>query len=161
MTCLARSIKTFLGDMITNEPKAAPQMITNSERCSSASGWPPPMTNPPMTEPSTINAPTITIMSQGLSVVKGLGVLLFQERLDGQDGLGMNLADARFGHAERGGDFAQAQILKIIKGEHLALHLGQLLQPLLNQAGHLAPGRSLPGLGLRIVRDKIIASAGV
>ena len=48
----------------------------------------------------------------------------FHECLEGQDGLGMNLADAGFGQAEGFGDFAQAQVLVIVEGEDFLLGAG-------------------------------------
>ena len=45
----------------------------------------------------------------------------------------MNLADARLGQAEHLRDFAQVQILAVIKRQHLALDFRQLFQPLEHQ----------------------------
>src|SRR5580704_9100277 len=123
--------------MSTNAPKAAPAMITNSDKCINARGCPPAIMKPPITEPKTMSAPTMAIMGQLQRVVKSFRVLFQQEGLDGENRLRMNLADARLGHTERLGDLAQAEVFKIIKREDFALHLGQLLQARFNHAGQL------------------------
>ncbi len=73
----------------------------------------------------------------------------------------MNLADARFRHAEGLGDFPQPQVFKIIKRQHLALHFGKLLEALLDQAGHLALGGGVAGVDLRVIGDEVVAAGAV
>jgi len=94
-----------------------------------------------------ITAPRITIMSQPAKDGRGFsGSCFLRSDFDGQNGLGMDLTDAGFSDAKGLGNFAQPQVLKIIKREHLALHVRQVLQAGLDQAGHLAHGGPLPGL---------------
>ena len=73
-----------------------------------------------------------------------------------QDGLGVNLADARFGQPERLGDFAQPQIFKIIKRQHFALHLGQPLQTVGDELRHLTPGHAVERVFLAWVGDGFV-----
>jgi len=54
----------------------------------------------------------------------------------------VNLADARFGHAKNFGDFAQAQIFKIIKRENFALHFGKLFEALGNHGLRVLPSEA-------------------
>src|SRR5262245_39905357 len=56
------------------------------------------------------------------------GVVLLKVAAQGEHGRRMNLTDARLGDAEHFGNFVQAEILKIIEREHLALHFGKMLQ---------------------------------
>src|ERR1035438_7494977 len=108
-------------------------MMISSDKCSSASVLPPAMTKPPTTDPMTMSAPRMTIMRGLQRVVENFRVFLLQQRLDGQDRLRMNLADARFRHPERLRYLPQPHVLKIIKRQHLALHLRQIPQPSLDQ----------------------------
>ena len=60
------SIKTFLGDMITSAPKAAPPMTMNSAGWINAKIFPPAMAKPPSTEAVTMMAPIMTIIAASL-----------------------------------------------------------------------------------------------
>src|SRR4051812_18505513 len=120
------STKTFFGDMMMSAPPAAPQITMNSEACMRERGWPPAMTNPPRTEARTMIAPMMMIIGEKSGY---FFAVFLQVIADGNDGLRMDLADARFRNAEGLRDFAQTHIFKIVKREHLALHLGKLLEP--------------------------------
>ena len=62
--------------------------------------------------------------------LRDLAAIFLEEIPNGQNGLGVNLADARFGDAEGLGDFAKTHIFEIIKGENFALHFRKLLNAL-------------------------------
>src|SRR5882672_9882481 len=102
--------------------------------------------NPPMTDAMTMMAPMMTIMILEGGALGGDGVVFGQERFDREDGRCVNLADARFGHPEDLGDFAQAQILKIIKSQDLALHFGQGLKAFGDDASQFAPFGGAAGI---------------
>src|SRR5262249_18258575 len=121
---LIRSSRTFFGDMITSAPKAAPPMTTNSERWSKAPMWPPAMMKPPRTEPNTIKTPTMIIMRKSPLTCQGNRFTRLHIGFDGQNGLGMNLANARLAQATHRGDLPQAQIFKVIQGDDLAVQVG-------------------------------------
>src|ERR1700761_7797370 len=112
--------------------------MINSERWSRARVLPPAMVKPPTTEPITISVPTMTIMRVSRRMVEAGRIFLQQQSFDGQNGLRMNLANARFRHPESLGDFPQAHVFKIVKGKNLALHGGQAADAILDQSGHLA-----------------------
>src|SRR4030095_920049 len=79
-----------------------------------------------------------------------------------EDGLCVNLADAGFGEIEGFRNLAQAHVFKIIKGEPLSLHIGQLLKPLRHEPCQFTPKSSvqwilLPQVGKALVlRERII-----
>lgn len=52
---------TFIGDITIKAPKAAPPIVTNSERWISEPTFPPAMLKPTSTAPRTIKPPTMTI----------------------------------------------------------------------------------------------------
>src|SRR4051794_21502636 len=53
------------------------------------------------------------------------GRLLAEARTQAQHGLGVELGDARLGHAEHLADLAQGQVLVVVEGDHQLLALGQ------------------------------------
>src|SRR5687768_6457885 len=88
-------------------------------------------------------------------------VELLQVRLDVQDRLRVNLADARFGEAEDFGDFAQAHVFEVVEREDFALHLGKLAEPLGNQARYFAAESAVHWVFLLLVRKAFVLGQGI
>src|SRR5665213_3131490 len=86
---------------------------------------------PPRVAPKTMIAPTMISMRDGSSV---LGAT--EERPQSEDGLGVNLADARLRQAEDCGNFGQSHVFKIIHGKDLPWYIGQFLDSLSDKLHH-------------------------
>lgn len=82
-------------------------------------------------------------------------------RFDGQDGLGVNLANARLGEAEDFGDFAQAHVFKVVKGQDLALHFGKLIEPIGDHAGDFAAKRAVHRVFLAMIGQALVLGDAV
>src|SRR6187455_2664157 len=139
------SIRTFFGDMMMSAPNAAPPMTINSEGWTNAKIFPPARAKPPSTEAVTIMAPMMTIIAATLNL---RSFVLLEKSFEREDRLGVDLADAGFGHAEHFGDFAQTKIFKIIKRENFALHFGKLFEALGDHAGEFAARGAVDGIFL-------------
>ncbi len=73
----------------------------------------------------------------------------------------MDLADARLGEAKNLGDFAQVQILAVVKGEDFALDFGELLEALVNHLLKLGLGNFFEGAGFVGIGHDIIEAARI